>query len=117
MLQDATDYIVNFHCLFFLKSPMAAQAAANELRAFKISSQIMIDPLYPKKYRKIDKALNLSILRHTWYFTPQCIIFTLADQRLEEKERMDILVVLLKYDLPEFISGRSYFNKSTRNLL
>ena len=46
-------------------------------------------------------ALNLSILRHTWYFTPQCVNFALADQRLEVKERMDILVELLKYDLPE----------------
>ena len=65
MLQYATDYILIFHCLFFLKSPMAAQAPANDLRAFKISSQIMIDPLYSKKIRMIGKALYISILRHT----------------------------------------------------
>nr|XP_047127087.1 uncharacterized protein LOC124808057 isoform X1 [Hydra vulgaris] len=101
MIQDATDYIVIFRCLFFLKSPMAAQAPSNDLRAFKNLSQNMIDPLYSKKYGKIGKALNLSILRHTWYFTPQCVIFTLADQRLKEKETMDILVELLKYDVLE----------------
>ena len=101
MLQDATDYIVIFHCLFSLKSPMAAQVLANDLRAFKVSSQIVIDPLYSKKYGKIGKALNLSILRNTWYFKPQCVIFALADQRSEAIERMDILVELFKYDLPE----------------
>ena len=83
---------------------MAAQAPSNDLRAFKISSQIMKDSLYSKKYGKIGKALNFSILRHTWYFTPQCVIFALADQHLEEKERTDILVELLKYDVPEMKS-------------
>jgi hypothetical protein len=100
MLQAATNYIVFFHGLFFLKSPMAPQAPSNDLRAFRIAFQLqMVDDF--KEFADIEKALNQSLLRHTWYLAPQLVVLALADRELETEVKTRMLNKLLSYDVPE----------------
>ena len=95
----ATDYIVFFHTMFFLKSPMAAQAPRNDLQGLQVSFMLMTNPLY-SKYARIGKSLHDSLMRHLWYLTPQLAIFALADDDLDNNTKTKILTKLLSFDQP-----------------
>jgi len=99
-LVDATNYIVFFHGIFFLKSPMASQAPSNDLQAFKIAFQLQMMPDL-KDFADIGKALNQSLLRHTWYLAPQLVVLALADKDLETEVKTRMVDKLLSFDFPE----------------
>jgi hypothetical protein len=100
MLLATTNHIVFLHGLFFLKSPMASQAPYNDLRAFRIAFQLQIVDDF-KDFAAIGKALNQSLLRITWYLTPQLVILALADRDLKTEFKTKMLDKLLSYDIPE----------------
>ena len=54
-----------------------------------------------KDFAAIGKALNQSLLRHTWYLTPQLVVLALADRELETEVKTNVLHKLLSYDVPE----------------
>ena len=97
--QLTSDYIVFFHTMFFLKSPMAAQAPRNDLQGLQVSFMLMTNPLY-SKYARIGKSLHDSLMRHLWYLTPQLVIFALADDDLDNNTKTKILTKLLSFDQP-----------------
>ena len=98
-ITTATDYIVFFHTMFFLKSPMAAQAPRNDLQGLQVSFMLMTNELY-SKYARIGKCLHDSLMRHLWYLTPQLVIFALADDDLDNDTKTKILTKLLSFDQP-----------------
>ena len=98
-ITTATDYIVFFHTMFFLKSPMAAQAPRNDLQGLQVSLMLMTNELY-SKYARIGKCLHDSLMRHLWYLTPQLVIFAPADDDLDNDTKTKILTKLLSFDQP-----------------
>ena len=100
-ISTATDYIIFFHTLFYLKSPLAAQAPNNDLRGIKLAFELMTNSQLTGKYGRIGKALHDSILRHPWYLTPQCVIFAIADVDLDINIRKKILTKLLTFHEPK----------------
>ena len=101
ILERSTDFIVFFHAAYFLKSPLAAQAPGNDLSAFKLALQLISDRTYQPKYGEIAKALHKSLIRHSWYLSPQTVIFALVDEDQEEEEKKAILDKLLEYECPK----------------
>ncbi len=49
----------------------------------------------------LQLGLNQSLLRHTWYLTPQLVVLALADRELETEVKTNILHKLLSYDVTE----------------
>ena len=99
-LKVATNYIVFFYGLFFLKSPNASQAPSNDLMAFDIAFQLQTVDEF-KEFAAIGKVLYQSLKRHTWYLSPQQVIFALADKDLKTEVKTNMLNKLLSYDIPE----------------
>jgi len=54
-----------------------------------------------KNFAAIGKALNQSLLCHTWYLTPQLVVLALADRELETEVKTNILHKLLSNDVPK----------------
>ena len=54
-----------------------------------------------KDFAAIGKALNQSLLHHTWYLTPQLVVLALAIRELESEVKTNILHKLLPCDVPE----------------
>ena len=100
MLQMSTDFIVTFYGSYFLKSPIAAQAPSNDLDAFKLSLEMMSNELYKSKYGPLAKKLHSSLVRHSWYLTPQLLILSIANGDLDSKERAEIALKLISFDPP-----------------
>ena len=99
-LKVATNYIVFFHGLVFLKSPNASQAPSNDLMAFDIAFQLQTVDEF-KEFAAIGNVLYQSLKRHTWYLSPQQVIFALADKDLKTEVKTNMLNKLLSYDIPE----------------
>jgi hypothetical protein len=98
-LKAATNYIVFFHGFFFLKCAMASQAPSNDLMAFNIAFQLQtIDEF--KDFAVVGKVLYQSLSRHTWYLSPQQVVFALADKELNVEVKNNMLNKLLSYDVP-----------------
>ena len=100
MLQMSTDFIVTFYGSYFLKSPIAAQAPSNDLDAFKLSLEMMSNELYKSKYGPLAKKLHSSLVRHSWYLTPQLVILSIANGDLDSNERAEIALKLISFDPP-----------------
>ena len=98
MLELSTDFIVTFYGAYFLKSPMAAQAPSQDLDAFKLAYEMMNNKLYISKYGPLGKLLHASLVRHSWYLTPQLVILSIANRHLGLKERAGLAQKLLGFN-------------------
>ena len=98
MLKQSTDFIVTFYGAYFLKSPMAAQAPSQDLDAFKLAYEMMNNKLYISKYGPLGKLLHASLVRHSWYLTPQLVILSIANRHLGLKERAGLAQKLLGFN-------------------
>ena len=98
-LKAATNYIVFFHGFFFLKCALASQAPSNDLMAFNIAFQLQTIDKF-KDFAVVGKVLYQSLSRHTWYLSPQQVVFALADKELEVEVKNNMLNKLLSYDVP-----------------
>lgn len=101
MVETASFFVSICYAPWFLKSYLGSKAPANDLSAFKASFAIL------ESYPKLGQALLCSMQRHAWYLTEELILYSLADDDVEEEEKMKILCKLVKEPVPEeFKTGK-----------
>ena len=52
------------------------------------------------KFNKMGTTLHTSAMRHDWYLWPQLVVLLLADDEVDNKEKIKILEKLLDYNIP-----------------
>jgi hypothetical protein len=95
MVETASYFVSICYAPWFLKSCIGYKASANDLAAFKTG--FILSKFYPK----LAQSLLSSMQRHTWYLTQELVLFSLADDDVEENEKKKMLCKLIEQPVPE----------------
>lgn len=95
MVETAAFFVSICYAPWFLKCYLADKAPKNDLEAFKDAFNIQ------DQYPKLGHALLSSMQRHAWYLTEDLIPLALADDDIEEEEKMKILQRLTEFEFPD----------------
>ena len=105
-----SEFIGLFYAEAFLKAPLGASAARNDVK--------FINDM--QKYSSLQPAVSNACLdsckRHLWYLTPQLIVFALCDEGLQTGTREQLAKALFDSPKPAaFDSGKPEFPKVKMN--
>lgn len=95
MVKIASFFIATCYAPWFLQSYLGFKAPANDLCAFKVSTELTV--LYPKLGAALTKSFGL----HSWSLTEKLVPVALCDPDLEMEEKMLMVKKLLGYEIPE----------------
>ena len=80
---------------WFLKSSLAHHAVLNDLSAFRAARIIS-----EEWDRNVGNSLLKSLTVHSWYLSPKTVVMALADSDLCEEQKIKMLQILVKFDVP-----------------
>ena len=101
MVETAAFFVSICYGPWFLKSYFVDKATCNDLVAYKAA--FIIRDQYPK----LGAALINSMQNHNWYLEERMVLLALADDDVEEEEKMKMITSLVEFDVPdEFSVGK-----------
>ena len=83
------EFIALFHGPYFLQTSLSVAAPRLDLELWKHVEK------YADKEPGMAKAAQLSILRHLWYLTEECVIFSLFDDAVSDEEKAEMATELV----------------------
>ena len=103
------EFIALFHGPYFLQASLSAAGPRLDLELWKhMEKYAVMEP-------DVAKAAQLSIIRHLWYLTEECVIFSLFDKDVSDGEKAEMAAKLVAVPQQEsFPPGKPKFpSKST----
>ena len=95
MVDTTAFFVFIYYGPWFLKSYVVQNSTNNDLAAFKSAFHIR------DQYPNLGQALLSSMQRHSWYLTGQLVMLAIADDDVEEAEKLKMLEKMLQYDVPD----------------
>jgi len=113
-VETASFFVLISYAPWFLKSYLGHKASANDLAAFIASFTIR------ESYPKLGQSIISSMRSYALYLTCELVLFSIADEDVEDEEKNKILFELMKHTVPkEFCMGKnrpSSYHKLDRTL-
>ena len=95
------EFIALLYTPYYLQSALAIEAPRLDLQLWRdLCAYETISP-DGSKQRKITQATRKSVLRHLWYLSEPCVVFSLFDVKVPPQERQELATALYNTPRPQ----------------